>query len=876
MQLLSEHSLIALDRLPEAYIRLDGEFRCTFVNLAAQLLLGKDREKLLGKRLWDLYPGNAEKRLEDGFRRTIADGLAFTADFYERPRNRRYAITAVPDQCDGILVRLSQITDRPNGSWERQAMILSRLDRITRNLPGFVCQTYVSDDGESGVFFADQRAAEIFGIDPEPLETAFKRFAACIAPEDQRRFIASIRESARSKKDWEFEGRFITPAGETKYIQGISRARRIGDRTVHDGIILDITHLKHTEQALRDSEELYRHVFEVESDALLLVDRDSGQILAANAAAMDLYGYSREELLSMNRTSLSTEPDDSARAIKDMESFISLRWHRKKDGTLFPVEVSGRYFELKGRSVCVYAIRAITERKLIEDSLTKSEEKFSTAFRLNPAAIVIADLSSKSYLDVNETFERITGYRRDEVVGRPWHDVSLWADPESHDIVLTQLMKEGSIRNFDFRFRKKSGEVGTGLLSAELIEIGGHQCAITASIDITERLRLETQLGQAHKLEGLGRLAGGVAHDFNNLLTVINGYSDLILKGLPVDDPLYPPAQEIKKAGERGASLTKQLLAFSRKQVIKPSALDLNFIVNEAQQMFQRLIGENIELAISLDPLLGSIMADPDQIQQVIMNLVVNARDAMSDGGRLQVTTKNVELDESSIGAHPDAVPGRYVVMTVTDTGIGMSKETMQSIFDPFFTTKAEGRGTGLGLTMVYGIVRQSGGWIEASSKLGEGASFSVYLPRIDTIPVQSQPGLPTATKLYGNETVLVVEDQQEVRRLTRTVLESYGYHVLEAANSGEALSIEKKHPGEINVLVTDVILPGMNGKALSEHLRVLRPKLRVIFTSGYPEDIISPRGIVEPDVAYLLKPFSPDSLAAKVRDVLEGLPPPP
>jgi len=304
--MLSERSLIALDSLPDAYIRLDSDFRCTFLNLAAQLLLGNAREKLVGNTLWDVYPGNDEKALEDGFRRTHADCVAFSADLYEHPRNRHYAITAMPDQGDGILVRCSDITDRTNGSWEQQATILSRLDGIARNLPGFVYQTYASDDGEWGVTFADKRAADIFGIDPEPLAAAFKRFAACIAPEDHGRFMASIRESTRSKKDWEFEGRFITPAGETKYIQGISRARRIGDRTLHDGIILDITHLKHTEQALRDSEELYRHVFEVESDALLLVDRESGQILAANAAAIDLYVYSREQLLSLNRFRLST------------------------------------------------------------------------------------------------------------------------------------------------------------------------------------------------------------------------------------------------------------------------------------------------------------------------------------------------------------------------------------------------------------------------------------------------------------------------------------------------------------------------------------------------------------------------------------------
>jgi PAS domain-containing protein len=272
--------------------------------------------------LWDIYPGNDEKPLKVGFRRTIAEGITFTAELFEPSRNRRYAITASPDQSDGILVRFSDITERANGSSEQQATTPSRLDGIARNLPGFVYQTYVGDEGEWGVSFADQRASDIFGIGTPG--NCIQEVYRCIAPEDQGRFIASVREATQYKKDWEFEGRFITPTGETKYIQGLSRARRRGNRTIHDGIILDITHLKHTEQALRDSEELYRHVFEVESDALLLVDRESGQILAANAAAIDLYVYSREQLLSLNRFHLSTEPDDTARAIRDMESFIGI------------------------------------------------------------------------------------------------------------------------------------------------------------------------------------------------------------------------------------------------------------------------------------------------------------------------------------------------------------------------------------------------------------------------------------------------------------------------------------------------------------------------------------------------------------------------
>jgi CheY-like chemotaxis protein len=338
---------------------------------------------------------------------------------------------------------------------------------------------------------------------------------------------------------------------------------------------------------------------------------------------------------------------------------------------------------------------------------------------------------------------------------------------------------------------------------------------------------------------------------------------------LPSRSPLYPPIQEIQKAGERACSLTRQLLAFSRKQAIEPRPTSVNSVVNDAERMLQRLIGEDIELVTSLDPLLGLVMADPGQIHQVIMNLVVNARDAMADGGKLEITTANIDLDETAAGSHIDAVFGRHVVLTVTDTGTGMTEETMQSIFDPFFTTKEQGKGTGLGLTTAYGIVRQAGGWIEVSSKLGEGTTFRIYLPRIDGTPASDPVDPPCDQTRGGNETILVVEDQEEVRRLTRIVLESYGYTVVEAGNATEALQAVTGRCSEIHLLLTDVILPGMDGKALSEELLALCPNLKVIFTSGYPVDVVSNRGILERDAAYLAKPFTPDALAAKVREVL-------
>ena len=623
------------------------------------------------------------------------------------------------------------------------------------------------------------------------------------------------------------------------------------------------------EPALSESEKVYRQLFEVESDALVLVDNDTGRILAANAAAVALYGYTREDLVSMNRVDLSAEPDRTVQATVERQTFIPLRWHKKKDGTVFPVEISGRYFDLNGRSVFVSAIRDITERRVMQEALIKSEEKFSRAFRSNPAAITILDLRTESYLEANETFEQLSGYRRDEVVGHRWTEFCILVDHDFRDRALSHLLATGRLRNWELHYRKKNGDLRAGLLSAELIEIDGRPCAITATVDITDRLRLESELRQAQKLESVGRLAGGVAHDFNNLLTVINGYSEFILTALRPQDPLYSPAQEIHKAGERAAGLTKQLLAFSRKQVIEPQTLDVNTVVKDAGRLLRRLIGEDIELITTLDPQVGHVLADPDQVHQVIMNLVVNARDAMPDGGRLEISTKNVEIDAAATAAHPDAVPGRYVMLAVADSGVGMPEEILPSIFDPFFTTREQGKGTGLGLATVYGIVRQSGGWIEVSTKVGHGASFAIYLPRVDC-PPKSAPAPPVAkASLFGCETVLIVEDQEEVRGLTIAVLKAYGYRVLDAANAADALAIAAEHPDEIDLLLTDVILPGMNGRELADRMQVLHARLRVLFTSGYTADVIARRGVLEPDVAYLPKPFSAESLAAKVRQVL-------
>ncbi len=391
---------------------------------------------------------------------------------------------------------------------------------------------------------------------------------------------------------------------------------------------------------------------------------------------------------------------------------------------------------------------------------------------------------------------------------------------------------------------------------------------VGVTLDVTEHRKLEDQFRQAQKLESIGRLAGGVAHDFNNLLTVINGYSDIMLGQLEEENPLHLYAGEIRKAGERASELTRQLLAFSRKQVIELKALNLNQLVSGSRDMIARLIGEDVELVTRLEPDLGNVFADGGQLHQVLMNLVVNARDAMPEGGRLTIQTANAESGRDL----PDARVGDYVLLVVADTGVGMDEDTRKRVFEPFFTTKREGVGTGLGLATVYGIVEQCGGWIELTTAPGKGARFTIGLPR--TAASSSHDDPPEELDAVGGaETVLVVEDQDEVRRLAMMVLKTHGYRLLEAGNGGEALVIARRHTGPIHLMLTDVVMPGINGKELADRLRPLRSDMRVLFMSGYSDNVIANGGVLGGDVDYIAKPFTAQGLVSKVRAILSAAP---
>ncbi len=436
---------------------------------------------------------------------------------------------------------------------------------------------------------------------------------------------------------------------------------------------------------------------------------------------------------------------------------------------------------------------------------------------------------------------------------------------------LRRALQGETVRNVELLIVPKNGPSRTVLASGQPIADaqGRTRGAVIAMQDITDRKLLESQLRQAQKMEAIGLLAGGVAHDFNNLLNVILGYSEMVLTDIGTDDPHRPRIEQVHKAGERAASLTRQLLAFSRKQVLQPRVLDLNALIGEMEKMLRRLISEDIELAIRARPGALGIKADPGQIEQVAMNLVVNARDAMPQGGRLTIETGSVELDDRFVRDHPGSRPGAYVRLAIGDTGCGMTPEILARIFEPFFTTKEAGKGTGMGLATVYGIVKQSGGYIDVQSEPGRGTTFSVYLPPTLEATETTDLRHPAASP-RGAETILLVEDDPGVRGVVRDSLRSYGYTILESGDPEEGIGLCERHPGAIHLLMTDVILPKMSGRALATRLSALRPDMRILFMSGYTDDAIGQHGVLDRGVDFLQKPFQVTVMVRKVREVLD------
>ena len=642
--------------------------------------------------------------------------------------------------------------------------------------------------------------------------------------------------------------------------------------------------LARAEAELRTSEASLRELADAVPQ-MVWIARADGWIVYANRRWMDYTGQTLLESLG-DGWSQPFHPQDRTRAEEIWSratatgATVSMECRlRRADGVYRWWLVRGvPLLDASGAVVKWYgSFTDIDEMILAEQLVSDSEERFAKIFRSGLVAFSIAERESGRMIDVNARWAALFGYRREEVIGRTVFELGLWDDSVSREAFIGQLSTGGSQAHTEAAFRRKSGEVFHALAAVEVMTITGNPAPLlmTALVDLTERKRLEAQLFQAQKMEAVGRLAGGVAHDFNNALAVIQGYTEILLGG-SIDDDQRSGLGEIHQAAIRAAGLTRQLLVFSRKEIVDPQRIGLNSLLANLEKMLKPLLGEDIELAIVPGANLGLVRADRGQLEQAVINLCFNARHAMPEGGQLRIETANVDAsrlaDAGSAGgdARQEAVaPGRYVMLAVSDSGCGIAEEILPRIFEPFFTTKAAGVGTGLGLSMVYGSISQAGGHVRVESAPGCGTTVRIYLPLVDG-STESPESPVAAEDAKGSATILLVEDEAAVRALVCRLLVTAGYRVIEAGSGREALRLAAATVGEIHLLITDVVMPGMNGRELVEVLLVERPGLRIIFVSGYTDDILANHGVLEPGTVLLAKPFTKAALLRCVHEALQ------
>jgi two-component system, cell cycle sensor histidine kinase and response regulator CckA len=671
--------------------------------------------------------------------------------------------------------------------------------------------------------------------------------------------VARSRQLDQSQSEW----RHRTKDGALIYVDVLRQSVVFRGREAKLVMLRDITKQKQAEEALRHAERKYRLIFE-EAIVGIYQSTPDGRILSANPAMLEMFGLNPgEEMTHFTDVQTQVYVDPARRnefkrvmAEQGIVRHFEAQVYRK-DGSKMWVSVNGRAVR-DGDSIVHYegSLEDVTQRKELADRLLVAQDQYREI--VNNAAVGIFQSTPEGrYLTVNAAMAKMMGYDSPSELITHVENIAhqLYVDPKRREELRRVAQEQGVVHNFECELYRKDGS--RMWISANVRAVFKDGLVVRyegMNEDITQRKQLEDQLRQALKMEAVGQLAGGVAHDFNNALAVITGYSDLLQMSLPSGSASHRHAEEIAKAGRRAAALTRQLLAFSRKQVIQPIVLDLNTATHELEKMLRRLIGENIEITFLRDPDLGRVKMDPGQVEQVLMNLCVNARDAMPTGGHLRVET-----------------PGLYVMLSVSDSGCGMTPETEQRIFEPFFTTKDPGKGTGLGLSTVYGIAKQNNGYIIVDSEIEKGTTFRLYLPRLgENAQVTPTEPIPQSVAC-GTETVMVVEDEEALRVLVRTCLESNGYVVLDAPNAAAALQLAELDGRKIDLLLTDMVMPGMSGRALANRMLVLHRQAKVLFMSGYSSDLLDQQRTFEPSTELLEKPFTLLALLNKVCKVLHG-----
>jgi PAS domain S-box-containing protein len=746
-------------------------------------------------------------------------------------------------------------------------------------------------DKDGSFKYINPKFIELFGFDLKEIPNGKEWFRKAYPDPDYRHHVISIWKSdLRIFEPGEKRSRVFSVTcknGAEKIINFIPVQLETGDNLM---ACEDITERRRAEEALQKSQQMLESTFISLQDAVFIIDANTVEIIECNPAASEIFGYSRNELVGKTTAFLHLDEASLEEfrkylyAAVEKQGFLPLLEFKmkRKDRTTFPTENSVVPLEddQGNRIAWVSVVRDITERKRAEEALRVSEEKYRTILESIEEGYYEVDTAG-NFTFVNDSVCRILGYSKEELMGMNDRQYSDEENGRKLYQTFNKVYRTGEpAKGFDWEvIRKDKTKRFVEASVALLKDSRGQPCGFRGiAHDITERRRAEQQMATlqeqfrlSQRMEAIGRLAGGIAHDFNNLMTVIRGYSQLSLLELKEDNKLRENIEEVLRATQKAADLTRQLLAFGRRQIMDMKVLDLNTLLQDLDKMLRRVIGEDIQLVTLLAKDLGRIKTDPGQIEQVILNLSVNARDAMPHGGKLIIETGNVELDEGYARSRVGVKPGPYVMFSMTDTGCGMSPEVKEHVFEPFFTTKEKGKGTGLGLSTVYGIVKQSGGNIWAYSEPDKGATFKIYLPRVDEPLKEIRERVVSEELPRGSETILAVEDEEKVRKLAVQILKGQGYTVLEASHGEEAMKVAKEHGGDgIQLLLTDVVMPGMSGSELAKTLGSLLPKMRVLYMSGYTDNAIVHHGVLEEGVNYIQKPFTVGALARKVREVLD------
>jgi PAS domain S-box-containing protein len=750
---------------------------------------------------------------------------------------------------------------------------LQNSEAINRAIVESIAQNLFLKDRDSVYLAVNDRYAASLGTTPEEIvgKDDFALFPADLA--DQYR--ADDRAVMEAGQPRVIEERY-TAQGEEYWIRTTKAPVRnaAGEVTAVLGLFEDITDRKLASNALEASERRYRRLFESAKDGILILDADSGNIVDVNPYLERLVGYAHEELLGKQLWEIGAFRDIAA----SREAFATLQTQKyvryedlplqARDGRKVDVEFVSNVYAVDGGNVIQCNIRDITERRKAETE----RARLTMAIEQSEEIVFITDATG-DIVYANAAFERVTGYPRGETLGRNPRLLKSGLQEASVYDTLWATITAGKTWHGRVINKKKDGTLFTAESSISPVRdaTGKITSHVAVERDITADLALDEQVRQGQKMESIGRLAGGIAHDFNNLLSVILAYTGFLLEQVREGDPFAVDLREVMKAGERAAALTRQLLAFGRKQMLQPVALDLNAALADIASMLGRIIGEDIEIVWRPSPGLGLVCADPGQIDQIVMNLVVNARDAMPGGGRLTIETANVDIDEASAALHAPVQRGRYIALSVTDTGTGMDANTLAKIFEPFYTTKQPGKGTGLGLATVYGAVKQTGGDVRVHSEVDNGTTFSIYLPRELDANTAAAVRRPSSAPRAGTATILVVDDEDAIRRVADRILVAAGYTVLTAASGPEALGLAARHSGDIHLLLTDLIMPQMNGKALADELATSRPAVEVLYMSGYSDDGLLDPGAGAPAPHFVAKPFTAVALTQKIGDVLDN-----